>query len=421
MQRKIKLLSITPELYGVGHYRIIWPSQSIQKHFSDEFEVEITQNPNVNNLDYLCSFDIIQFHRTLCSYEGMESLCKELRSRGVILIMDLDDYWEPSQHHPLYELVKNEKMSEKIVKNLTLVDYVTTTTDIFAEHIKKYNKNVFVIPNAIDPSNKMWASEVEKNREDLCRISWIGGSSHYYDLKLMENDIRMIYNNKELKDKFQFILCGFDTRGTVTEQFEDGSQKTRPIRPEETIWCKFEQIFTANYDGLNDHSEYANWLKKVVKTGYQDEYSKPYVRRWTLPLTQYGKHYDYCDVCLAPLEEKELIKSISGDRWRTNYFNEVKSELKIIEAGMKKKVLIAQDFGIYKELIKNDENGILVNSKDKNGWYKAIKKVINDKEYRERLANNLHSFVMNNYQLDNVTKKRTDFYKSVLVNKNVLA
>lgn len=418
--KKIKLLSVTPELWGVGHYRIIWPSQSIERQFSDEFEVEINQHPNLNNLDYLSSFDIIQFHRTLGPYEQMESLCKELRSRGVVLVMDLDDYWEPSQHHPLYELVKKEKMSEKIVKNLTLVDYVTTTTEIFAEHIRKYNKNVFVVPNAIDPNHKMWTSEAEKN-DDLCRISWIGGSSHFYDLKLLEGDIRMVYNNKEIKDKFQFILCGFDTRGNVTEQFPDGTQRTRAIKPEETIWCKFEQIFTANYDGLRDTPDYVDWLKKITKSGYKDEYLRPYVRRWTLPLTQYGKHYDYCDVCLAPLEEKELIKSKSGDRWQTNYFNQVKSELKIIEAGMKKKVLIAQDFGIYKDLIKNGENGILVNSRDKNGWYKAMKRVITDKEYRDRLANNLHEFVMNNYQLDDVTKKRVDFYKQVVANKKVFA
>ena len=35
-------------------------------------------------------------------------------------------------------------------------DYVTTTTDIFANCLKKHNKNVIVLPNAIDKSEKQF-------------------------------------------------------------------------------------------------------------------------------------------------------------------------------------------------------------------------------------------------------------------------
>lgn len=123
-----------------------------------------------------------------------------------------------------------------------------------------------------------------------------------------------------------------------------------------------------------------------------------------MPLTQYGKHYNYCDVCLAPLAE--------------NTFNEVKSELKIIEAGLTKKVLIAQEFGIYKDLIKNNENGILIpKSKNTRGWYEAIKKVINDKEFRDSLANNLYDFVKDKYTLEIVTADRVKWYGEIVQKK----
>ena len=43
-------------------------------------------------------------------------------------------------------------------------------------------------------------------------------------------------------------LCGFDTRGSVTEiNPKTGEQKQRPIRPEETVWMRYEEIFTDNY------------------------------------------------------------------------------------------------------------------------------------------------------------------------------
>jgi hypothetical protein len=212
-------------------------------------------------------------------------------------------------------------------------------------------------------------------------------------------------------------MCGFDTRGTITEIRPDGSKNTRHIQPHETIWMKFEEIFTANYKETSKDPEYFKWLSKIKREDYPNQYTKNYVRRWTLPLTQYGKHYDYCDVCLAPIDGIDRYRTEKGQVInRVNYFNEVKSELKIIEAGMKKKALIAQDFGIYKELLKDGETGILIKD-NKDGWYKAMKKVIQDPEYRQMLADNLHNFVKDKYDLKNVTAQRAEIYKALIKEK----
>jgi glycosyltransferase involved in cell wall biosynthesis len=417
---------VPSDSHGVGHWRNIWPAQSLEKHYGDEFELEINIGPNVENMAYLKQFDIIHFHRNLGPAETQEKVFAELRAAGVTLVMDIDDYWAPSSTHPLYEVVKNEKLTEKILGTLKIADYVTCTTDIFAEHIKKHNKNVFVIPNAIDSEHAMWKSEVQPNQTDKCRISWIGGSSHMNDLNLISHSMNLLYNNKELKDKFQLIMCGFDTRGTITEVSQDGSRNTRNILPHETIWCKFEEIFTNKYSYLKtEDPEYYKWLLKIKREDYEDQYKKSYVRRWTLPLTQYGKHYDYCDVTLAPIQEIDRVKIMQNGevinendprpgtmRSIPNYFNLVKSELKIVEAGMKKKCIIAQDFGIYKELIKDGVNGILVKD-NKDGWYKAMRKVILDKDYRESLANNLHEWVKNTYEMKIVSAHRVQFYRDL--------
>jgi hypothetical protein len=183
----------------------------------------------------------------------------------------------------------------------------------------------------------------------------------------------------------------------------DGTQHTRKILPHETVWNQFEEIFTDNYNPNITDTQYVNWLKrhKNEPFPYGEVYEKNYVRRWTLPLTQYGKHYNYCDICLAPLAE--------------NTFNEVKSELKIIESGMKNKVLIAQDFGIYKKLIKHGENGYVISrSMNKMGWYVHLKKLILDKALRDKLAGNLHEFVKDKYSLKSLTKDRVDIYKGIL-------
>lgn len=415
--KKIQILMVPSDSQGVGHFRSIWPAQALTKHFGNDFDIEINLSPNVENLDYLKQFDIIHFHRHLGPYELMDKTFSELKAAGVILIADIDDFWAPPSTHPLYQVVKSENLTEKIINTLKLADYVTTTTEIFASHIRKHNPNVIVMPNAIDTNDKMWKSEVTPNETNRCRLSWIGGSSHFDDLKLLEPSMKSLYNNINLKDKFQFIMCGFDTRGNITEIRPDGSRETRTIAPHETIWLNFEKIFTNDYSDVKLDVEYMKWLNKIKREEYPEQSTKSYIRRWTLPLTQYGKHYDYCDVCLAPINSIDVHTTDKGQVIKqVNLFNEVKSELKIIEAGMKKKALIAQDFGIYKQLIKNGETGILV-SDNKDGWYKAMRKVIQEPEYREMLAENLHNYVKDKYELKNATAERAEHYKQILEKK----
>lgn len=418
INKKIKVLAVPSDTQGVGHWRTIWPAQALQKHFGDEFEVEINLGPNVENMNYLKQFDIIHFHRHLGPPESMEKTFSELKSAGVTLIMDIDDFWEPPSTHPLYQIVKTEKLGEKIIAVMKASDYVTTTTEIFASYIRKHNQNVIVMPNAVDMNHPMWKGELNENKGDKCRISWIGGSSHLNDLKLLEHSMTMLHNNTSLENKFQVIMCGFDTRGSITEIKPDGSRTTRAILPQETVWLKFEEIFTNKYSDVKKDADYFKWLAKIKREDYPGQYEKNYVRRWTLPLTQYGKHYDYCDVCLAPIDSIDVHTTDKGQIIKQlNLFNEVKSELKIIEAGMKKKCLIAQDFGIYKKLLKNGETGILI-SDNKDGWYKAMRKVIQEPEYREMLANNLHEYVKDKYELKIVTAQRADDYKRILETKN---
>ena len=400
MSKKINILFVPSDLAGVGHYRSIWPAQQINKEFGDKFHVEVTNQVNLNDFNYLSKFKIIHFHRELGNFAHMPELFKKLKEMGIIMIMDIDDYWMPPTTHPLHYMVVKNEIDKKITETFKHADYVTTTTDIFAKEIEKFNKNVFIIPNALASEHQMWNGQDSK-QTDKVRIACIGGSSHHHDLMKVESDMNRLNSDNDLKDKYQILLCGYDIRGSATQIMPDGKEITRKILPQESIWNEFEKIFTTNYSICDE--DYIKYLKKCSKDSYKNkkESELNYIRRWTLPLTQYGKHYDYCDICLAPLDE--------------NMFNYCKSELKIIEAGFKNKVLVAQDYGIYHDLIKNGENGILIPTKDNNkGWHKALKKLILDKNYRDMLAKNLNEFVIKNYTLEIVTKKRVAFYEEII-------
>jgi glycosyltransferase involved in cell wall biosynthesis len=415
-KKKIKILFVLSDRAGVSHYRCIWPAQHLKRHHKDEVDVKIDGSVNTKNIDYLSKFDIIHFHRQFGPYEESEKTFKELRDKGVTLIMDIDDYWSPPPTHHLYEIVKADKLKEKVETNLKHVDYVTTTTDMFADLISEFNPNTEVLPNALNMKEQMWKGELQPNESDKLRISWIGGSSHLYDLMPIQGSMGRLISDSSVRDKFQFVMCGFDTRGTITEVGPNGQRKTRKIEPHETVWMQFEKIFTNDYMLLED-KDYEKWLKKIKNEDYDGMSTKNYVRRWTLPLTQYGRHYDYCDVCLAPIAEDYMHITDKGQHIKKEHiFNKVKSELKIIESGMKKKALVAQDFGIYKDLIVDGETGILV-SDNKKGWHKALKSLILDKDKVDYLANNLHEFVKNKYSLEAVNEKRLAFYKRVVKEK----
>jgi len=262
---------------------------------------------------------------------------------------------------------------------VTAADYVTTTTEIFAKHIReKLNKNVYVIPNAIDTNMKMWQP---KNIEsDKVRIGWIGGSSHEKDLAKLSGTMNKLFADPEVKDKIQIVMCGYDTRGTVTSVNPVTKEETtRKIKPEESIWNKFELIF--NNDGKCSGDEY--------------------VRRNTLPISRYGEHYNYVDICLAPLEQ--------------HTFNECKSELKIIETGMMAKCLIASDLYVYNELLTHGENAMLVNPrKNHKLWFRYIKQLVLDEDLRKKMSNSLYNLVNPCYTLEHVTNKRCAWYKKIL-------
>ena len=128
------------------------------------------------------------------------------------------------------------------------------------------------------------------------RVGWLGGSSHLHDLQLLS-----LGKTLELKDKLQYVLCGFDTRGSVTEiNQQTGEQKKRDILPHETVWAEYEKIFTKNLSTVSE--EYKKYLLQYTQEEYPNEMDEPYIRVWTKPVTSYAKNYSKFDVSLAPIK-----------------------------------------------------------------------------------------------------------------------
>ena len=312
--------------------------------------------------------------------------------------MDIDDFWMPGPEHPAHTMIVEEKINLRIIENVKAAEYVTTTTKEFVKEIIPYNKNVETFPNAIDPSKRQFTPKPEDS--DVVRIGWLGGSSHLHDLDILRGNIQKLKADPTLKNKYQMVLCGFDTRGSMTTIGPDGTKHTRKIEPKESVWYIYEQIMSGDYDIINNKKDIDELLQ--FKKGIPKSTDDNYRRVWTKPITTYATNYNLMDVSLAPLKETT--------------FNRVKSQLKVIEAGFHKKALIAQDFGPYAIDCVHGKNSLLVpTSKNHKQWYKHIKTLINNPNMIKDLGEQLYEDVQK-YHIKEVTKTRAEWYRSI-VNK----
>ena len=403
MKEKIKVLVLPSDKSGVGKFRSVDPHVKLQNLYPDDFHVDIDYEPRINDFNFWKQYQIVHFHRSFGNIDHCPQLIKTLQSIGIIVVADIDDYWLPTKEHPIHQLIVENKMNQKIVDNLKASDYVITTTEIFANEIRKFNKNVIVLPNAIDPKEPQFNQPTPPS--DKIRVGWLGGSSHLHDLKLLDG---MVNKLTPIQEKLQYYVCGFDIRGSVTEiNKETGEQKQRPIKPEETVWVRYEEIFTNNYKIITP--EYKLYLDKFEEGEYPAIKNENYVRVWTRPVEQYAKNYSNFDISLAPI--------------KNHIFNRMKSQLKVIEAGFYKKALIASNVGPYTIDLKHaldkgnftNGNALLVNENNNHSdWAKNIKKLVENPNMITDLGERLYETVKDKYDLNQVTHERASFYKSLI-------
>ena len=409
-KKKIRVLVVPSDNGGCRYWRMERPHLKLQEMYGDEFDVVIANCDNINwrDLSYFEQFDILDVHKGLFpDLEGFRNVVNFCKEKNITTIIDIDDYWDLGQFHPMTAQNRLSGAIEKTLDNLKMVDYVTTTTDIFANKIKKYNKNTNVFPNAIDTEDHQWDPDYSK--EERIRFGFVMGSSHERDMELVRGVVNQL--GKDILDKIQIVLCGYDLRGTMSIIGKDGQiESQRPIKPQESVWYTFEKNVTDDYKICDP--EYKKFLQQFIPNAqYPGVESKPYRREWTKDLTCFATHYNHLDVLLVPLNTQE--------------FNLYKSELKVAEAGFKHKAIVMSNFGAYKigsksmfqkgGVIDKTGNCVLIEpGTDHKAWAKTIKKLVENPELIDILKDNLSAHAHANYDLADITKRRAEWYKSIV-------
>lgn len=394
---------------GSGKFRCIDPHVNLQNNFSEDFFIDINYDIDFSNISFLKKYDAVFIHLNLLRQKNKEaiSIINNLKKLDIKVIVDIDDHWELDPSHGYYQSAKLDNLLSISIECIKLADMVTTTTDTLRNVIKVYNKNVVILPNAINPNEEQF--KIKKTESDLIRFGWLGGSTHTKDIELLSD---FSAAQKSLPKKTQIVLCGFNPKGIVqTRNPQTGEIETTPMKPQESSWFMYELFLTNNYKNLENDPEYLKYLVSFIDDPNYNTTNKLYRRVWTKPITQYGTGYNQFDISLIPLNVSK--------------FNSYKSQLKVIEAGFHKKAVIAQNYGPYTiDLINsvdkgggwnNNGNALMVEpSKNHKQWFKYAKKLTENPNLITELGEKLYETVKEKYNLNNVTKNRSEYYKKLL-------
>jgi glycosyltransferase involved in cell wall biosynthesis len=270
-----------------------------------------------------------------------------LRYPHVKMLMEIDDYLLSSaRSNPgAGELYRYGGDLAKIgLEQMRLSDGLIVSTPSLAELYRPYAKNIHVVENTVDL--KLWPKR-KKNRK--LTIGWIGAGSHDDDLGLIKNAV-------------PHILAKYpDVQFSIVH----GAPEFFKHKPD----CEY----------LKDpHHPRYNKMKKCPLCKGLDRVL------WTHDFRTIDKYPKWAasfglDIGLAPLVDLNFTRGKSNLRW--------------LEYSAMGTPTIASPLNHFVETIKDGETGLIVKSKDEQGWIDAIDSLIVDKDLRERIGKNARNEV----------------------------
>ena len=180
-EKNIKVAIVTQSISAVAYHRLIVPLAKMSKDYG--IEVTCLMNKEDDFLQNLEGVTHVIYNRNISALMKPEETIMILKSKGIKVICDIDDYWILPKYHSMKHYYTKTKMDKCVVANIKLADQIWTTTKALADKIMPYNKNVEVVKNAIDPLEKQFA--YEDLSIDFDTFFYSGGSTHVHDLKLL--------------------------------------------------------------------------------------------------------------------------------------------------------------------------------------------------------------------------------------------
>lgn len=270
------ILHLIPEqVDGCAYHRIEIPMHNLEGF-------ERAQSTVLDGIEdeLLKRVSLVVMSRDSCVSDATGQI-ERLKRLNIPYVVDIDDYWKLNKEHLLYKTF--DETANRWIELMKGAAAVTTTHARLAGKIQHHNKNVVVVPNAIDVHQPQW--KYVQKQFDAPTFGWVGGTHHLPDLEIM----KPAFHQMVVEDKLQIVLGGWSATNDVYKIYE--------------YW-------------MTGGGKY----EKYRRVKGEDVYN-------------YGLIYDFMDVCIVPLLESK--------------FTACKSNLKLLEAGFKGKACIVSRVAPY--------------------------------------------------------------------------
>lgn len=336
----MKILGLTNRNSGCGYHRVMLPISLMPKEkgrITDTCTDEVLQ----------MGWDIVVINRM-----WHPELLEQRKKYGFKLVVDIDDYWIVDHFHISAMDYGASNYDLQIVNFLKQADLVTCTHERLAERVYSYNKNVVVCPNAI-PYGEFQFTDTKEDSSKV-RFFWAGGISHEPDLKIIRNPVSKL-KGSAIEDKIKMVIGGYSDSNTTELKHWGGM-----------------------VDSFTDKKEL---LHLAIRA---------------LPVFDYYKMFDHCDVMMIPLKKSN--------------FNIYKSNIKILEAAGKKAPVIASSVHPYLGFPED-----LVNYAHENKmWLHWMHKLVDSEQMRKEQGEALREYVDKHYNFKEINLRRRSSFDSLI-------
>lgn len=169
---------------GIGWYRIINPLSKIE-NTTIEGQFAFGADKRVEIAKEIGAKGEVMVVKYVDSFQAANHLLTIRDFLNIKLLVDIDDnVLEVHPHSYAYKDTKPGTEAYQVFKYLFKeADGLICSTKPLAEYYKAYNKNVYVVPNTIDP--EIWKVPIKKNETDKVKIGWVTGPCHEQDIPIV--------------------------------------------------------------------------------------------------------------------------------------------------------------------------------------------------------------------------------------------
>ena len=187
MGHKPRILAFGNPEKGIAHHRIYSPLQHLERN--GEIEVRFVKKwQDKEAVDgFQWATHVIASRLLSVPLSEVANVGLACRASGKKLIIDVDDWWHLPVTHPQYALFAKQGGSRFAEESMKQATEVWTTSKALAKKVKRYNKNIKIVPNGLDMSQPQWQGHEKKY--DSVRFGYIGAGFHGTDIEASGIDL----------------------------------------------------------------------------------------------------------------------------------------------------------------------------------------------------------------------------------------